>query len=67
MWRLQMWRAKYRVKFGVWLGYHLPMWVKYWATNDLVAKSTSGEYSSTIVPELPAMDVLKRMGDRIWP
>lgn len=65
MWRLRMLRERYGVKFGVWLGYHLPMWVKYWAANDLVAKASSGEYGSTNVPDLTAMEVLKRTGRRM--
>lgn len=65
MWRLRMWREHWGVKTGVWLGYRMPMWLKYWCANDLVAKATTGEYGDTIVPELTAMDMLKRTGRRM--
>ena len=36
--------------------------LQYFLANDLVAKATTGEYSNTIVPELTALDALKRFG-----
>ena len=32
-----------------------------WVCVDAIARSTSGPYSSTVVPELPAMEVLGRL------
>jgi hypothetical protein len=62
--RLRWWWQpdQWGVRLGIWFGYHLPMPLKYWAANDLIAKATSGRYSSTVVPELTAMDALKRAG-----
>lgn len=62
MWRFHNWRHMAKDRFGIWLGYHMPMWMKYWAANDLIAKASCGEYGDTLVSELPAMEVLKRTG-----
>lgn len=62
MWWFRYWWGNMSVRLGIWLGYHLPMWLKYWCANDLVAKATSGRYGNTVVPELTAMEMLKRAG-----
>lgn len=62
MWRVRSWWYRFKLRAGIWIGYRMPMWVKYWCANDLIAKATTGEYGSTIVPELTAMEVLKRTG-----
>ena len=38
----------------------LPPRLVYWATIQAMAETTTGEYGSTVVPELRAMEVLKR-------
>jgi len=38
----------------------LPRWLVKWAAIRLIAYATSGKYGSTVVPELTAMDALKR-------
>jgi hypothetical protein len=58
-------RETWGVRLGVWLGYHLPMWLKYWCANDLIAKATTGEYGATVVPELTAMEMIRRTGKRL--
>ena len=40
--------------------WHLPKWLIYWATIRLMAHATTGKYGNTIVPELEAMEALKR-------
>lgn len=40
----------------------LPRWLVYWAAIRLMAHATQDQYSNQIVPELTAMDALKR-----WP
>lgn len=46
--------------FIVWL---LPRWMVMWCSIRLIAHATTGKYSNTIVPELSAMDALKRWDD----
>ena len=36
--------------------------LQYLTTIDLIAKSTMGKHGNTIVPELTAMDAVKRFG-----
>jgi hypothetical protein len=38
----------------------LPRWPRRWAFISVVAHATTGVYSNTIVPELGAMEALKR-------
>lgn len=38
----------------------LPRWLVYWAAIRLMAHATTGRYGSTVVPDLRAMDALKR-------
>ena len=38
----------------------LPDRVKYWAAIDVCAFATTGRYSSTVVPEVRAVEVLER-------
>lgn len=45
------------VQFIAW---HLPRSVVYWCSIRLLAYATQGEYSDQVVPELYAMDALKR-------
>jgi hypothetical protein len=45
------------------IAWRMPRWLVYWCANRLVAEATSGRYSSTIVPELTAMEALKRWNE----
>lgn len=47
-------------KLQMWIIWKLPKWLIKWASIRLIAHATTGKYSSTIVPELSAMDALKR-------
>lgn len=55
-WNVQRRAAKLRLKF-VWA---LPRWLVYWCAIRVIAHATQGKYGNTIVPELTAMDALKR-------
>jgi hypothetical protein len=55
-WYLQKPCERVRMKF-VWM---LPKWLVYWCAIRLIAHATQGPHSNTIVPELTAMDALKR-------
>ncbi len=43
-----------------WIARHLPRGIVYFAAIRLVAYATRGRYSTTIVPELSAMDAIGR-------
>lgn len=45
-----------------WIARHLPKRVTYWCAIVVAAHATQGEYSGQIVPELTAMDAVKRYG-----
>lgn len=55
------WDAKIE-KIQMWIAWKLPHWLVKWAAVRLMAHATTGVYGSTIVPELTAVDALKR-----WP
>jgi hypothetical protein len=52
-----------KLKFMLWLCSKLPKTLVYYCANNLVAYATTGNYSNTVVPELSAMDALKRYGN----
>lgn len=47
-------------KFWMWLAWRLPRPLVMWASVRLIANATQGEHSTQVVPELSAMDALKR-------
>lgn len=47
------------------IAYALPNRIAYWAAIRVIAHATTGNYSSTVVPELTAMDALKRFEDNL--
>ena len=51
------------VNFWYWLVGLLPKRLVYFSFMHVMAYSTTGSYSSTIVPELSGMDAIKRYGD----
>lgn len=50
--------------FHIWLAYSIvPKRLAYWCAIRVIFHATTGEYSEQVVPELTAMDALKRYGD----
>lgn len=47
-------------KIIMWIAFHLPKTLVYWCAIRLMAHATTGQYGNQIVPELTAMDALKR-------
>jgi hypothetical protein len=56
---------KIREKITIWIAWRLPSYLVYWCSLRLIAYATQGEYGNTIVPELSAMDALKRWEDNL--
>ncbi len=48
------------IRFYYWLIKKMPKMLQYLTSIDLIAKSTTGKHGRTIVPELTAMDAIKR-------
>jgi hypothetical protein len=44
----------------MWLAWRLPRSLAMWACVRVVAYASTGKYGDTVVPELTAMDALKR-------
>ena len=51
---------KFSEQFLTWFVWHLPKVVIKWAAIRLIAHATTGKYETTIVPDLTAMDALRR-------
>jgi hypothetical protein len=51
-------------KIQPWIVWRLPRWMVYWSTIRLLAHATQGKYGNQIVPDLLAMDALKRWEDQ---
>lgn len=51
------------MKLWMWLAWKLPRGLAYWCAVRVISRATTGKYSSQIVPELSAMDALKRWGE----
>lgn len=49
-----------REKFWSWLAYRTPKPLVYWCGIRMVAHATTGQFSDQVVPELTAMDAVKR-------
>ena len=47
-------------KLQIKVAWILPRWLVYWSSIRLIAHATQGQYSHQIVPELGAMEALKR-------
>ncbi len=52
--------AKIKDKTMMTIAWAMPKWLVYFCAIRLIAHATTGEYGSTIVPELTGMDALKR-------
>jgi hypothetical protein len=53
----------YRTKPYLWLwtARLVPRSLRYWVVIQSISEATTGPYSNTVVPELTAMDMLKRI------
>ena len=51
---------KWREKFLMWIAWHLPKSIVMWCAIRVTAHATTGEYETQIVPDLTAMDAVKR-------
>ena len=51
---------KIKEKIQMKIAWALPEWLVMWASVRMIAHATQGQYGNTIVPELSAMDALKR-------
>jgi hypothetical protein len=47
-------------KIQMWIAWKLPRWLVRWASVRMIAHATTGRYSTTVVPEISAMDALQR-------
>lgn len=47
-------------KIQMWFAWKLPRWLVQWAAIRMVAHATTGKYSTTVVPELSAVEALRR-------
>lgn len=55
---MNIYQIKEKLAFKIaWL---LPKWLVYYASIRLIAHATMGDYGTTVVPELKAMDALDR-------
>jgi len=50
-------------KIAMWIAWKLPTRLVYWCAMRVTAYATQGEYSNQIVPDLTAMNALKRYGN----
>jgi hypothetical protein len=50
-------------KVCIWIAWHLPSCLVTWCFSRVVAYATTGEYSNQVVPELAAVDALKRWSE----
>ncbi len=49
-----------REKITIWISWKLPRSVAYWCAIRVISHATVGQYSDQVVPDLSAMDALKR-------
>jgi hypothetical protein len=60
-----MWIPLYvrRDRWALFCASLLPNWLVYWAAIRLIGYATEGKYASTVVPELTALEALKRWAE----
>lgn len=51
---------KFKSDFPYWVAALMPKWLVYYCTIRAISHATTGLYSSQVVPELLAVDVVKR-------
>lgn len=47
-------------KLCIWVAWRLPKALVMWCALRVIAYATQGQYGNTVVPDLTAMDALKR-------
>lgn len=52
--------GNWREKVVVWLAWHLPRSLVYWAAVRVVAHATTGRYGNEVVPAVVCVDALQR-------
>lgn len=53
---------KKKERFLMWIAFHLPRSVTYWAAINVGAHATTGAYENQVMPELTYVEALKRWG-----
>jgi hypothetical protein len=56
--------SRIRERILIRIAWALPSGLVYWAAIRLIAHATQGQHERTVVPELTAMDALRRWGER---
>lgn len=57
---IQWWAGRLSERIPRNIAYMLPRSIVYWCAIRVASHATSGQYSNQVVPELTAMDALKR-------
>lgn len=57
---LRWWLTSQAERHAMWIAWHLPRWLVYWAAIRLMAHATTGQYGSTDPSSLSVMTALKR-------
>ncbi len=60
MLELRIFVREIKEKLQMGIAWKLPKWLVMWTSVRMVAHAIQGEYGNTVVPELSAMDALKR-------
>ncbi len=61
LWIMRHYEArKIKERVAFWCAWRMPKWLVYFCSIRMIANATTGKYSSQVVPELSAMDALKR-------
>lgn len=64
MWIIKHWFERKAEKILTWFVWRLPKKIVMWSAIRVVAHATTGKYSGQIVPDLTAMDAVKRWDDQ---
>lgn len=59
-WQIESWIRRRPEKILMWIVWRLPKKIVMWSAIRVVAHATMGQYGKTVVPELTAMDAVKR-------
>jgi hypothetical protein len=57
------WRRR-RERAAMWVAWHLPHWLAYWAFVRVAAHATTGEWSGTVPDKLDVMEAMRRWDGR---
>ena len=60
---MRRWWYRFEEKFMFWFTWKLPKRLVYFCAIRVVSHATTGKYGNTVVPELTAMDAVKRWED----